>query len=173
MSPVWQLGAIIDCTVKKTPDPVGDRHTRSRRTHLTNQRVTMTPRITTAAQSLLEADAQRPLRQTGAIDSGFRRWRNVFRCSLIILLCLSLKGTAYGLVAGSVPNSPFTQQQLRQAYLEASNAGEYDQFGYSVALDGGPFVVGAYQEFGDAKSTLDSPNENAKEAGATYVFTRQ
>jgi len=62
----------------------------------------------------------------------------------------------------------FTQQ----AYLKASNVGEGDNFGRSVAVSGDTVVIGAFSEDGDAASTAASPNDNAENAGAAYVFTR-
>lgn len=57
-------------------------------------------------------------------------------------------------------------------YLKASNAGESDHFGGSVALDGSTLAVAASGESGDASSTAASPNDNSQNAGAVYVFTR-
>jgi hypothetical protein len=53
--------------------------------------------------------------------------------------------------------STWTEQQK----LVASDAGEGDLFGFSVALDGDTVVVGAYHE-----------NTGGSDAGAAYVFTR-
>ena len=58
----------------------------------------------------------------------------------------------------------------QEAYLKASNAGAGDNFGYSVAISGDTVVVGAYYEAGDANSTAATPNENASNAGAAYIF---
>ena len=60
----------------------------------------------------------------------------------------------------------------QQAYLKAGNAGGVDAFGYSIAIDGDTLAVGAISEDGDAGSTAASPNNNAINAGAVYVFTR-
>lgn len=60
----------------------------------------------------------------------------------------------------------------QQAYLKASNAGQSDSFGYSVAVSGDTVVVGAFKEAGDMASTATVPNNNAPVAGAAYVFTR-
>jgi hypothetical protein len=60
----------------------------------------------------------------------------------------------------------------QQAYIKASNADAYDEFGNSVALarDGRTFVVGGRGEDSAAKG---SPADNSvDEAGAVYVFTR-
>jgi uncharacterized membrane protein len=56
--------------------------------------------------------------------------------------------------------------------LKASNAEAYDHFGYAVGISGDAIVVGANFEAGDSASTAASPNNNAAEAGAAYVFTR-
>ena len=58
----------------------------------------------------------------------------------------------------------------QQAYLKASNTDISDIFGSSVAIDGDTAVVGANLEKGDAASTASSPNNNATDAGAAYVF---
>jgi hypothetical protein len=56
----------------------------------------------------------------------------------------------------------------QQAYLKASNAEEYDYFGFSVALDGDTLVVGATAE---ASSVDGGESDNsAANAGAVYVF---
>ncbi|MFZ4764994.1 MAG: choice-of-anchor D domain-containing protein, partial [Roseimicrobium sp.] len=61
----------------------------------------------------------------------------------------------------------------QQGYLKASNAGEGDQFGASVAIDGESLVIGAPQE--DSSATGVSGDQNSASAansGAAYVFTR-
>lgn len=60
----------------------------------------------------------------------------------------------------------------QQGYLKASNAGSPHEFGYSVAIANDTIVVGAPNEEGDATSTVASPNDDALEAGAAYVFVR-
>jgi hypothetical protein len=59
-----------------------------------------------------------------------------------------------------------------QAYLKASNTGNQDSFGISVAISGDTIVVGAVSEDGDAASAHGSYNENASESGAAYVYER-
>lgn len=56
-------------------------------------------------------------------------------------------------------------------YLKASNAGNGDQFGYSLALsgDGLTLAVGAWQEAGNGTGQSD---DNATGAGAVYLFVR-
>jgi hypothetical protein len=58
----------------------------------------------------------------------------------------------------------------QQAYLKASNADAADYFGFSVAIDGGTLVVGAYLE--DSSAAGGEANNTASNAGAAYVFTR-
>jgi hypothetical protein len=61
----------------------------------------------------------------------------------------------------------------QDAYIKASNADAFDEFGSSVALsdDGGTIVVGARMESG-AASNLDGDQNNngAGQSGAVYVF---
>jgi len=61
----------------------------------------------------------------------------------------------------------------QQAYLKASNTGEGDWFGGSVAVDGDTIMVGALNE--DSNSTGvngDQSDESATDSGASYVFNR-
>jgi hypothetical protein len=62
----------------------------------------------------------------------------------------------------------------QQAYVKASNTGEGDNFGNSVALsgDGNMLAVGAPFEDGDATGVGGASNESAADAGAAYVYTR-
>ena len=63
----------------------------------------------------------------------------------------------------------------QQAYVKASNTGEYDQFGTSVALsaDGSTLAVSAEGE-ASAATGIDGnqADDSAGSAGAVYVFTR-
>ncbi len=61
-----------------------------------------------------------------------------------------------------------------QAYVKASNTGDFDQFGISVALsaDGNTLAVGAPAEASSSVGIGSTPNELAFQAGAVYVFTR-
>ncbi len=60
------------------------------------------------------------------------------------------------------------------AYLKASNTGEQDYFGESMALSGDTLVIGAYQEDGNATGVDgDQGNERSMDSGAVYVFTRR
>lgn len=59
-----------------------------------------------------------------------------------------------------------------QGFLKASNPGNGDRFGASVAVSGEVVVIGAYQEGGSAR-TVDGNDDNfAPNAGAAYVFRR-
>jgi trimeric autotransporter adhesin len=60
----------------------------------------------------------------------------------------------------------------RQAFLTASNPGEDDEFGFSVAISGDTIVVGAPGEDSNTNTVNSIPNEGAPEAGAAYVFVR-
>ncbi len=61
-----------------------------------------------------------------------------------------------------------------QAYVKASNTGDFDQFGISVALsaDGNTLAVGAPAEASSSVGIGSTPNELAFQAGAVYVYTR-
>jgi len=65
----------------------------------------------------------------------------------------------------------------QQAYLKASNTGEGDHFGWSVAASGDAIFIGAYQENGDANAINGNQENNSPSAGvlytgAGYLFTR-
>ena len=61
----------------------------------------------------------------------------------------------------------------QQAYLKASNPGDGDQFGFSIAIDGDTIVVGAWREDSNATGIDgDQSNDLASDSGAAYVFTR-
>ncbi|MCO5213329.1 MAG: hypothetical protein M9936_26805, partial [Caldilinea sp.] len=58
----------------------------------------------------------------------------------------------------------------QQAYLKASNTGASDMFGIAVAISGDTAVVGASSE--DSTVAGGQSNNDAANAGAAYVFTR-
>ncbi len=59
------------------------------------------------------------------------------------------------------------------AYIKASNTGEGDRFGFSVALDGDTLVVAAEREDSAATGVDgDESDDSAADAGAVYVFER-
>jgi hypothetical protein len=58
---------------------------------------------------------------------------------------------------------------MQQAYLKASHAEAYDNFGRSVAIDGDTIVIGAPQEDSDGSG---EENNDAGDSGAVYVFFR-
>jgi len=61
----------------------------------------------------------------------------------------------------------------QQAYLKASNTGEFDRFGISVAVSGNTVVVGAYLESSNATGVNgNQSNNSAANSGAVYVFVR-
>lgn len=60
----------------------------------------------------------------------------------------------------------------QQAYLKASNVGEGDFFGTSVAVSEDTVVIGAPGEDSSTTSVNSTPNEGASYAGAAYVFRR-
>ncbi|MCA8944076.1 MAG: FG-GAP repeat protein [Planctomycetes bacterium] len=61
----------------------------------------------------------------------------------------------------------------QQAYVKASNTGDFDSFGYSVAISGDTIVVGAFQESSSATGVDGDQLDNVSDrAGAAYVFVR-
>ncbi len=56
-------------------------------------------------------------------------------------------------------------------HLTASNAGFQDNFGSSVAVSGDTAVVGAGGEDSSTTGVNSTPNENAADSGAAYIFT--
>jgi len=75
-------------------------------------------------------------------------------------------GAAYVFVRNGVTWS-------QQAYLKASNPGDTDYFGYSVAVSGDTVVVGALKEDSSTRGVNgDQTNNNAEDAGAAYIFVR-
>jgi hypothetical protein len=75
-------------------------------------------------------------------------------------------GAAYVFVRSGVTWS-------QQAYLKASNTGEGDRFGQSVAVSGDTVVIGAYFEDSNATGVNGNQEDNSTpDAGAAYVFVR-
>jgi len=61
----------------------------------------------------------------------------------------------------------------QQAYLKASNTGNGDWFGFSVAVFGDTVVVGSFEEDSSATGVNgDEDSNDAVSAGAAYVFAR-
>src|SRR5262249_29903683 len=60
----------------------------------------------------------------------------------------------------------------QQAYLKASNPGHGDEFGYAVGVSGDTIVIGAHDEESSTTGIDSTPDDNAEEAGAAYVFGR-
>jgi Cadherin-like domain/FG-GAP repeat len=62
----------------------------------------------------------------------------------------------------------------QQAYLKASNNGgeTNDVFGACVAVSGDTVVIGAPYEDSSSTGVNSTPNENASDSGAAYVFVR-
>ena len=62
-----------------------------------------------------------------------------------------------------------------EAYIKASNSGQFDQFGWSLDLsaDGNTLAVGAFSEASNATGVNgDQTNNSAFAAGAVYIFVR-
>ncbi len=61
----------------------------------------------------------------------------------------------------------------QQAYVKASNTGQYDRFGTSVALEGNTLVVGANLEGSATQEVNGDQSDNSQLGnGAAYVFER-
>jgi hypothetical protein len=61
----------------------------------------------------------------------------------------------------------------QQAYIKASNPGDADQFGYSIALSGDTLAVGAFHEDSGATGIGgDGSDSTAPQSGAVYIFIR-
>jgi hypothetical protein len=60
----------------------------------------------------------------------------------------------------------------QQAYLKASNTGEGDWFGWSVAISGDTVVVGALREDSGATGVNGDQGDGTLDSGAAYVFVR-
>ncbi|AKS41167.1 FG-GAP repeat protein [Wenzhouxiangella marina] len=84
----------------------------------------------------------------------------------------AVSGSAAGAHTATHPrtvNLTFAQQ----AYLKASNTGQNDALGYSVAISGDTVVVGAFLERSGATGVGgDQDDDSATAAGAAYVFVR-
>ena len=59
-----------------------------------------------------------------------------------------------------------------QAFIKSSNSESGDQFGFSIALSKDSLAVGATQEDSSTSGINTVANEDAAQAGATYVFVR-
>lgn len=59
-------------------------------------------------------------------------------------------------------------------YVKASNTGANDLFGFSVALssDGNTLAIGAMGESSSTSGINTTPDDNATQAGAVYIFSR-
>jgi len=59
-----------------------------------------------------------------------------------------------------------------EAYHKSPFPNADDRFGYSVAIDGDTFVVGAQHESSSSTGINSLPNTSAADSGAVFVFTR-
>ncbi len=57
-------------------------------------------------------------------------------------------------------------------YLKASDVGTRDSFGISVAISGDTLIVGAHFEASSTRGINTTPNDDAPNSGAVYVFVR-
>lgn len=80
---------------------------------------------------------------------------------------------AFAVIALSSPLAGPASTPAQQAYVKASNTGENDFFGYSVAVSVNTMVVGAYEEDSNATGVNGTQNNNsAVDSGAAYIFVR-
>lgn len=61
---------------------------------------------------------------------------------------------------------------IEQAYIKASNTQGSDEFGSSVAVFGNTLAVGALNEDSSTTGVNTTPNEDADNSGAVYIFSR-
>ena len=59
-----------------------------------------------------------------------------------------------------------------QAYIKASNPGNGDNFGQTVALYGHTLAVAANREGSASMGINSTPDDDGQDSGAAYVFTR-
>jgi hypothetical protein len=70
-------------------------------------------------------------------------------------------------------NRPLRDAFTPGSYIKASNTASYDNFGWSVDMDGDTLVVGAHLEDSSATGVNgDQGDNNANGAGAVYIFVR-
>lgn len=60
----------------------------------------------------------------------------------------------------------------QEAYVKASNTGQQDSFGFTVALSGNTLAVGAFGEASPASGINQGQGDGAPGAGAVYIFQR-
>jgi hypothetical protein len=90
------------------------------------------------------------------------------RDRLLVLAALAVSSLGW---TAPAPAQIFPVAQ--EAYLKASNTGEYDTFGRTVAASGDTVVVGASAEDSAAVGVNgDHTSNDAPESGAVYVFVR-
>ncbi len=78
------------------------------------------------------------------------------------------------ILGATTPLHAQTPLQTLQDYLKASNTGESDQYGHSVAVSGDTAVVGALFENSGTTGINSTPNDGgAAYSGAAYVFVRR
>jgi len=61
---------------------------------------------------------------------------------------------------------------MQQAYLKPRHVRAGDFFGNAVAVSGDTVIIGAYQEGSSTMGVNSTPNQNASQAGAAFVFVR-
>src|SRR2546427_9576302 len=101
--------------------------------------------------------------------------RNVSKVWLLLLVIAGL--TPHSAAQAPAPSSkPSSASTLRQvAYVKASNPGEEDHFGHSIALsgDGATLAVGAPMESSGAHGINGKgENEPGDSSGALYRYSR-
>lgn len=127
----------------------------------------LTPQLSAGEVSFVDANGSAVVRYNGlkAWDASGRVLAASFRLAGGRLrIAVDERGASYPLTIDPV---------AQQAYLKASNPGNGDRFGYSVALSGDTLVVGVPGEDSDAKIVNgNQASDLAGDSGAAYVFVR-
>jgi hypothetical protein len=99
------------------------------------------------------------LKDARALHAAFSTYR-IFTVA-VVASCLGLTGAqSFGALG-------------QQAYVKASNTGQYDEFGTTVAISGDTMIVGAPGESSDATGVNGAENNDAGFfSGAAYIYVR-
>ena len=88
-------------------------------------------------------------------------------------IAVAIAVVAFGLTPLTLSPAQAAGVDSQQAYVKASNSGDHDNFGSSVAISGDTMVVGSPAEDSAATGVNgDQSDTSAALSGAAYVFTR-